>query len=205
MTSLQLRFTRLVTALAFVLGSLVLGPQALAKGNLDAHVHGEASLMVALEGDVLELQFESPAANLLGFEHQAHSETEKAAVNTLKKHLGQVEKVLSLQGATCSVSNSSVDLSGVLEQERYEGHAHHKSEHRDEHHEHDKHDHKESSHSEISFSYSFQCQRGGDLQSLTLLLLNEYKGLESVKAQWITEGNQGSATLSSANNALSLR
>ena len=46
--------------------------------SLDAHEHGVASLNVALDGQTLEIQLQSPAMNLVGFEHEAKSEADKA-------------------------------------------------------------------------------------------------------------------------------
>ena len=48
--------------------------------SLAAHEHGAAQLNVALEGQRLELALESPAMNLVGFEHAAVSTSDKAAV-----------------------------------------------------------------------------------------------------------------------------
>ena len=48
--------------------------------SLDAHEHGVASLNVALDGQTLEIQLQSPAMNLVGFEHEAKSDADKAKV-----------------------------------------------------------------------------------------------------------------------------
>ena len=55
--------------------------------SLEAHVHGIGTLNIALENQLLELQFESPAMNIIGFEYQpttaADIQAVKAAQNTL--------------------------------------------------------------------------------------------------------------------------
>jgi hypothetical protein len=47
-------------------------------GSLGAHEHGVARLDVAQEGTTLELDFNSPAMNIVGFEHAATSDADKA-------------------------------------------------------------------------------------------------------------------------------
>ena len=47
------------------------------------HVHGVASLQVAVDGNTLTLNLESPLDNVLGFEHAPRSEKQKAAVRSM--------------------------------------------------------------------------------------------------------------------------
>ena len=49
-------------------------------GSLGAHEHGVGRLNAALDGQTLELELESPAMNLVGFEHVATSDADKAKV-----------------------------------------------------------------------------------------------------------------------------
>ena len=42
-------------------------------GSLGAHEHGVGRLNAVLDGQALELEFDSPAMNLVGFEHKAQS------------------------------------------------------------------------------------------------------------------------------------
>ena len=51
--------------------------------SLAAHEHGAAQLNVALEGQRLELALESPAMNLVGFEHAAVSSSDNAATTPM--------------------------------------------------------------------------------------------------------------------------
>lgn len=51
-----------------------------AHGSLGKHEHGVAQLNVALDGKTLELELDSPAMNLVGFEHAASTDADKAAV-----------------------------------------------------------------------------------------------------------------------------
>ena len=84
--------------------------------SLDAHVHGEAQLDVALEGKLLELQLHSPAMNLAGFERAPANAREQARLNTVRDFLTQPEKVFMLAPeAGCALEREAVssELFGV--------------------------------------------------------------------------------------------
>ncbi|MBL0952545.1 MAG: DUF2796 domain-containing protein, partial [Pseudomonas sp.] len=69
--------------------------------SLGAHEHGVASLNAALDGNLLELQLESPAMNLVGFEHAAKSDADKAKVAAAKRELEQPVMLFALDSGDC--------------------------------------------------------------------------------------------------------
>ena len=64
-----------------------------------AHVHGHASLQLALEGSRLTLSLESPLEALLGFEHSPRNATEREAVRRLGQGLRQADALFTLSPA----------------------------------------------------------------------------------------------------------
>ncbi|MCO7596440.1 MULTISPECIES: DUF2796 domain-containing protein [Pseudomonas] len=66
-----------------------------AHGSLGAHEHGVAKLNAVLDGNTLELELDSPAMNLVGFEHAANSDADKAKVAAVRQ---QLEHPLALFG-----------------------------------------------------------------------------------------------------------
>ncbi|MFJ4386602.1 DUF2796 domain-containing protein [Pseudomonas sp. NPDC089408] len=70
-----------------------------AHGTLGAHEHGVAKLNVVLDGNTLELEMDSPAMNLVGFEHAASSEADKAKVAAVRQQLEQPLKLFGLASA----------------------------------------------------------------------------------------------------------
>ena len=112
-------------------------------GSLDAHVHGVSEILIAIEGKEIEIRLESPAMNLVGFEHQAKTEQDKATVNravaTLKKH----RSIFSFSASQCKLVDASVDVSSVLKMhsENEENHHSHGDEHEKDHRHEDKHEH----------------------------------------------------------------
>ena len=79
-------------------------------GSLGAHEHGVGRLNAALDGKTLELELESPAMNLVGFEHVATSDADKAKVAAAR---AQLEKPLALfnlpKAAGCVVENQELE------------------------------------------------------------------------------------------------
>lgn len=73
-----------------------------AHGTLGAHEHGVAKLNVVLDGNTLELELDSPAMNIVGFEHAANSDADKATVAAARQQLEQPLKLFALtQAAGC--------------------------------------------------------------------------------------------------------
>lgn len=70
-----------------------------AHGTLGAHEHGVAKLNAVLDGNTLELELDSPAMNLVGFEHMASSDADKAKVAAVRQQLEQPLKLFALSSA----------------------------------------------------------------------------------------------------------
>lgn len=52
-------------------------------GSHEAHVHGEAEMTLILQNDELAINFESPAANLVGFEHHPETDLQRNALDAV--------------------------------------------------------------------------------------------------------------------------
>ena len=64
--------------------------------SLDAHEHGSATLNIAVDGDSLFLEFESPADNIVGFEHAPENDQQTAAIKQALDKLQNFDTVLQL-------------------------------------------------------------------------------------------------------------
>ena len=64
------------------------------KRHHDAHVHGVAEINIAVEGAKATVEFRAPAESLMGFEHEAKSESDKkkhdAALEQLRTKMNQM-------------------------------------------------------------------------------------------------------------------
>ncbi len=98
--------------------------------STDAHVHGEASLQLGLEGRELFMELTSPAMNFLGFERLPASDEERARAAELKQRLQQADAVLAIPAAAgCRLT--AVEVEGEVfavpkapEQAGAHGHTH---------------------------------------------------------------------------------
>src|SRR5690606_8718325 len=85
------------------------------KSTLDAHVHGLSELTIAAERNFLEIQFISPAMNLVGFEHKAKTLKDIATVENVALTLHQHDMLFLLSGVDCKHTNTSIDLSNLID------------------------------------------------------------------------------------------
>jgi len=183
---------RLLLALPFALLPLAVAHAAVEHdhdhdehGSLSAHEHGVGRLNAALDGQTLELELESPAMNLVGFEHAATTDADKAKVATVR---AQLEKPLVLfnlpKAAGCVVATQELesplfgdkpDADDHDEEEAKDGHEHH-------------HDH-----SEIHAHYQLSCSAPGALKTLDLAnIFNTFPATQKIQVQLISpSGQQG--------------
>ncbi|WP_275547600.1 DUF2796 domain-containing protein [Pseudomonas sp. Marseille-Q0931] len=159
--------------------------------SLGAHEHGVASLNAALDGNLLELQLESPAMNLVGFEHAAKSDADKTKVAAAKRELEQPIALFALNSGDCKATE--VELESPLF-----GDADH-----DHDHDHDHHDH-EGEHSDIHAHYRFECAKANELKQLDLAeLFKRFPATEKIQVQLIGPNGQQGVELTPAQPRLS--
>jgi hypothetical protein len=158
--------------------------------SLDAHEHGAAQLNVALEGTALELQLQSPAMNLVGFEHAAKSAADKTKVAAVRSQLEQPLALFGLSTGDCSVSQQV--LQSPLFDETTDSHEH---EHEMPH---------DGGHSDIRAFYTLDCQKPEDLQQLDLReLFTRFPATAKIQVQVIAPNGQQGSELTPAQPTLS--
>jgi len=102
----------LLLALPFALLPLVAAQahEAHEHGSLGAHEHGVGRLNAALDGQTLELELQSPAMNLVGFEHPATTDADKAKVAAVRALLDKPLELFNLpKAAGCVVANQELE------------------------------------------------------------------------------------------------
>ncbi|GLH45726.1 hypothetical protein RS3R6_32390 [Pseudomonas atacamensis] len=156
-------------------------------GSLGAHEHGVGRLNAALDGQTLELELESPAMNLVGFEHAATSDADKAKVAAARAQLEKPLALFSLPAAAgCKVV--SQELESPLFGDKPDADDHDEDEADKDGHEHH-HDH-----SEIHAHYQFSCATPGELNTLNLTnVFKTFPATQKIQVQLISAtGQQGS-------------
>jgi len=156
-------------------------------GSLGAHEHGVGRLNAVLDGQALELELDSPAMNLVGFEHQATTPADKAKVAAARKQLENPEALFNLpKAAGCVVS--SQELNSPLFGDKPEAdHDDDDDDAKDGAHEHH-HDH-----SEIHAHYQFTCATPTALSNLDLTqVFKTFPATQKIQVQLIgPSGQQG--------------
>jgi hypothetical protein len=155
-----------------------------------AHVHGIGALNLALEGQEMHVELDSPAANIVGFEHAPSSEADHAALDKAVAMLKDGDRLFRFNAeAGCRMEKTDVS-SSLLD---------------DEHHEHDEHDHDEhegETHSDIEAAYHFECDQPGKLTQLSVELFEIFPGTEKLNVQYVIESKQGAGKLTPADHAI---
>ncbi|MFO2464519.1 DUF2796 domain-containing protein [Pseudomonas sp. 15FMM2] len=159
-------------------------------GSLGAHEHGVGRLNAVLDGQTLELELESPAMNLVGFEHQASTDADKAKVAAARKQLEQPLALFSLpQAAGCVINAQKLNspLFGDKPAADHDDHDHATDGKGVAAHDHD-HDH-----SEIHAHYQFTCATPGALKNLDLAnIFKTFPATQKIQVQLISpNGQQG--------------
>lgn len=156
-------------------------------GSLGAHEHGVGRLNTVLDGKTLELELESPAMNLVGFEHVATSDADKAKVAAARAQLEQPLALFNLpKAAGCVVENQ--ELESPLFGDKPDADDDHDEDAKDE----DGHEHHHD-HSEIHAHYQFTCATPAALKSLDLAnIFTRFPATQKIQVQLISpSGQQG--------------
>lgn len=165
-------------------------------GSLGAHEHGVGRLNAALDGQTLELELESPAMNLVGFEHAATSDADKAKVAAARAQLEKPLALFSLPAAAgCKVVGQ--ELESPLFGDKPDADNHDEDEADKDGHEHH-HDH-----SEIHAHYQFNCAAPGALNTLDLAnIFKTFPATQKIQVQLISASGQQGAEVTAKSAAL---
>jgi hypothetical protein len=158
--------------------------------SLGTHEHGVARLDAALDGSVLALELQSPAMNLVGFEHAASSAADKAQVAAVRKTLEQPLSLFQLDAAAqCRVTTQTLESPLFGDQPVL---AEHDDDDDDDHAAGETHEH---AHSEIHAHYQLTCAKPEALRNLSLApLFKAFPATRVVQLQVIApSGQQGIA------------
>ena len=167
------------------------------------HVHGAAELMLAAEGNKIEIILNVPAMSVVGFESQVVSAEQQQAVSDADALLRNPEQLFSLRGGQCVLEDTQVDFSAItdvsldIEEEHHAEEEHHTEE------EHAAHEHSadaevvvDEDHSDIAVQYHFNCDNSAALEQLRFGPDGLPFGLEQISIMWVSESGQGGAEVS---------
>lgn len=147
----------------------------------EAHEHGVARMNVAVEGDIMYIEFSSPAANIVGFEHYPETREQKDAVKEAEKSLeaGEMLFVFSPEAAgrlTQSGVESDIGNDSDHEPDAEDAHEHHEDE--------------DERHSEFRAEYRFLFEKPEKLAYMDVMLFRIFPGIERIEVQLLTGTRQ---------------
>ena len=192
--------TRLLNIIALTIAFFVIQPAQAEKNaaSLEAHVHGLSELIIAMECENLEIEFISPAMNLVGFEHKALAKEDVGVVESTELQLRKHETNLLFSGGRCDHVKTSIDVSSLIENDEYAEH-NNLTEH--EHSDHAQND----SHRGIVANYQYRCDNKSSLTAITVNLFESFPGIHEIEVMWVKQSQQGAVILTPNNHMIEFR
>ena len=175
-----------------------------------AHEHGVGKINIAQDGKELHIELDSPAANIVGFEHIPETALDR---DSLTKALALLKNGTRLflfpDAAECNLVDTAVAT--PLKEHGNGEEAHHTEdavqqharEHTEEPHVHEGgQKHQGETHTDITATWRFSCRHPEALDQVSVQLFEAFPMTERLQVQFITGKRQGAAELSASQPAV---
>lgn len=159
----------------------------------DAHVHGTASLNIAIDSGHIDAELVTPAMNIVGFEHAPRDDAERQAVASAAVMLEDGAALLVPSAAAGCRLDSSQAASSLIDT------AHEPETTHDAH----EHDH-DDVHSEFHVHYRFHCDEPAAIETIQVNLFEAFPGMETIEVQALTADRQVGGMLTPEDNVIEL-
>jgi hypothetical protein len=196
--------------LAAGLGAAVLASAGIAGAQhrqVDAHEHGRGRLNIAIEGGRVSMELEAPGVDIVGFEHAAKSDKQKAAVESAKQALAAPQGLFKLPAAAgCTLKQAKVELEGADDDHAAKDHDHKdgdKSDHAADKHDDHKADHADE-HSGFRAEYAFDCTAPQGLTGIVFDYFKAFGGAQRLDVTVVTPKGQSKFEVSRARPRIDL-
>jgi Protein of unknown function (DUF2796) len=154
-----------------------------------AHEHGKVTINVALEETQLVIELDSPAVNIVGFEHEPRTDGERAAVRKASDILKSGKGLFGLsKDALCMFEGADIKAP-KWEQSREEQGAH------------DEHEH----HADYEARFTYRCDAPRNLTWLEPWVLDKLLNVVEARVNITTGAGQQSEVVKSGQARVSLR
>jgi hypothetical protein len=162
-----------------------------------AHEHGAATLTVAWSGNEMEVELDTPAFNLFGFEYEPSTDEDVQIVEEAVHDLKSGGLLIINAEASCHQSNADITTAWDHEGEHADEAGPEDADHVNE---------EGETHSDVQAAFSLVCDSPDDIRSLDLSpLFNRFPNLAELEAQWISDTGQSGAELTAESPQLSLQ
>jgi Protein of unknown function (DUF2796) len=149
--------------------------------ELGAHEHGHSTLNIAIEGTSVAMELIAPGVDIVGFEHEAKSTQDKAALEAAEAKLADPLSLFAMPAeAGCTVQTATVAIEG-------EEHHHEQADHEsgEEH-------AGEAEHNEFHGEYQLACAEPDALGTIRFGYFEAFPNAMEVEVNVITEKGQSS-------------
>jgi len=174
--------------------------------SAESHTHGDASVSMVLEGSVITVELDTPLYNLLGFEHEADTATQKAIVLKAESVLSKGASLFMFNSdAGCSILHDTISVE-LGHHEDKDAHSDHEDDHEGDH-EDDEHEDDEAhdeTHKDVVLQYEYQCQTPKALKNVTVNLFEHFENLTELDLVYLGPNTQKQAELSASKSRMNL-
>ena len=125
---------KLTTIAAVVAAAVSVPLVAQTERDLDSHEHGAALMNVAIEGNTLFIELDSPWNNLVGFEHAPRTDEQHELVDNAVAQLNDADALFLFAGSDCKLAEATIE-NGIEDGDHDD---HHDDDHDDDHHDDEK-------------------------------------------------------------------
>jgi Protein of unknown function (DUF2796) len=157
------------------LAILATGVGAEERRELGAHEHGHSTLNIAIEGTSMAMELIAPGADIVGFEHEAESADDKAALEAAEGKLADPLSLFVMSAdAGCTVQAAIVAIEGEEHHDSGEEHA------------------AEAEHNEFHAEYQLACAEPDALGTIRFGYFEVFPNAMEIEVNVITEKGQSS-------------
>ena len=195
-----------ILTLSAVLGLAAVASVA-AAASQKAHVHGVATLNIAIEDDRNAIvEFLAPSDSIYGFEHEARTDEEKArrdaALRALREEISSL--ILLEPRLECSFRANKVGIAQDGDHHDEKGH-HDGHEHEGEHGHSEDHDHDHGGgHRDVEAEYSLSCRQPLKGSRVNFAFSKRFPALHELNVVLLTESRQEKTTIKRDQGSLKL-
>ncbi len=209
-------------ALATFVTSQVIAEEA---RQVDAHEHGVGKLDIAFDGQKIVMELHAPGADIVGFEYEAKSADDLAAIDAAIVKLTAPLGLFTIPAdAKCGVIQASAELESETahgdehadhDDDHHKEHADHADHDDDQHKEHtdhedhvdhdeDKHE-EESGHTEFHAEYLFTCSNPNAVTEITFAYFDTFPNALELEIQAVSSKGANAFEVERDNPTLDLR
>ena len=149
-----------------------------------AHVHGVAQLAIAVDGNMLQLDFDTPLANLAGFEHAPRNEKERQILRTAAEKLRKPETLFVPTAAARCIPQLPQITMPFTDAKPQAASA-------------------QDSHADVEAVFTFRCETPAALKDIEVTMFDAFSSLQKLKVQLATQRGQSGATLNTRQRKVS--